>query len=100
MLDTRTILILMSISSLLMATTLWVAFAGRFQDGWAKWAMALMLQSVTWVLFSFDGAASRWWTAALPDLLLMLRWLLKLASLFEYQHRPVPKQQQQGLWPF
>ena len=91
MLDTRTILILMSISSLLMATTLWVAFAGRFQDGLAKWAMALVLQSVTWALFSFEGAASVFVTATLPDLLLMLSWLLKLASLYEYQHRAVPK---------
>ena len=91
MLDTRTILILMSISSLLMATTLWVAFAGRFQDGLAKWAMALVLQSVTWVLFSFEGAASVLVTSTLPDLLLMLSWLLKLASLYEYQHRAVPK---------
>ena len=91
MLDTRTILILMSISSLLMATTLWVAFAGRFQDGLAKWAMALVLQAVTWALFSFEGAASVLVTAALPDLLLMLSWLLKLASLYEYQHRAVPK---------
>ena len=90
MLDTRTILILMSISSVLMASTLWVAFAGRFQDGLAKWALALVLQAVTWTLFSFEGSAPGLLTTTLPDLLLMLSWLLKLASLFEYQHRAVP----------
>jgi diguanylate cyclase (GGDEF)-like protein len=91
MLEIRTILVLMSIGSLLMVFILWSAFAGRLRDGLDKWALALVMQSFVWAGYASHGLAPALVSETLADSLLAISWTLKLISLLEFQHRPVPQ---------
>lgn len=91
MLDIRTILAFMSLSSLLMALALWVTFASDLRDGLPKWIAAMGLQAVCWALFAAHGALPELLGVWFANTLFALSWGLKAASLYEFGSRPVPR---------
>lgn len=86
MLDIKTIYAIMSLSSLLMAFTLWLSSVPRFQDGLSKWCLALILQSITWGLYGTFDTTSYLIHNIAADLILAISWALKLLSLLEFRH--------------
>lgn len=91
MLDIRTILTFMSISSLLMALTLWLTFASDLRDGLPKWIAAMILQAVCWAMFAAHGELPDVVGIWFANTLFALSWALKAASLWEFGGRPVPR---------
>lgn len=89
--DIRTMLVVLSITCLLMAITLWLAFPGQSRDGLAKWAAALALQSVAWMLFATTGLTSEVIPVVAGNLLFSVGVAMKIVSLMEFQQRTAPR---------
>jgi diguanylate cyclase (GGDEF)-like protein len=89
-LDARTMLIVMVMSNVLMAAAMWVAFAGRFRDGLAKWTTSLVIQSIAWLLVAGRGQFSDLVTITAANGLFALAWSLQFAAVLEFQRRHVP----------
>lgn len=89
-LDVRTMLVVMLTSNVLMAAALWVAFAGRFRDGLAKWTISLWVQAFAWLMFAESGHISDLVSVVAASGLLALAWSLQAAAILEFQRRPVP----------
>lgn len=88
--DVRTLLIVMLMSSVLMAAVLWFASAGRFRDGLAKWTASLCVQAWAWFLFAERDFISDLLSIAVANGLLALAWSLQFAAIIEFRRRPVP----------
>ena len=88
--DGRTMLIVMLVSSVLMAAVLWFAFAGRFRDGLGKWTISLWVQAFAWLLFAGRGLIPDLLSIAAANGLLALAWSLQFAAIIEFRHRRVP----------
>jgi len=82
-------LVVMLTSSVLMATILWFAYAGRFRDGLAAWTTSLWAQALAWLLFAARGAVPDVVSIALANSLLVVTALLQLAAIAEFRKRPV-----------
>jgi diguanylate cyclase (GGDEF)-like protein len=91
MLDIRTTLAFLSLSSLLMAIALGITFASDLRSGLPKWITALALQAVCWALFAAGSAVPDVIGIWFANTLFGLSWALKAASLYELGARPVPK---------
>ena len=87
--DVQTMLIVMLMSCVLMATVLWFAFAGRFRDGLAKWTTSLWAQGLAWLLFAGYGLLPNVLSVAAANGLLALTWSFQLAAIQEFGRRPV-----------
>jgi len=88
--DGRTMLIVMLVSSVLMAAVLWFAFAGRFRDGLGKWTISLWVQAFAWLLFAGRGFTPDLLSVAAANGLLALAWSLQFAAIIEFRRRRVP----------
>jgi diguanylate cyclase (GGDEF)-like protein len=87
--DVQTMLIVMLMSSVLMATVLWFAFAGRFRDGLAKWTTSLWTQALAWLLFAGHGFISGLLSVAAANALLAVTCSLQFAAISEFRRRAV-----------
>jgi len=85
--DVQTVLIVMLMSSVLMATVLWFAFAGRFRDGLAKWTTSLWTQALAWLLFAAHGFISGLLSVAAANALLAVTCALQFAAISEFRGR-------------
>jgi diguanylate cyclase (GGDEF)-like protein len=88
--DGRTMLMVMLVSSVLMAAVLWFAFAGRFRDGLGKWTISLWVQAFAWLLFAGSGFIPDLLSIAAANGLLALGWSLQFAAIIEFRRRAVP----------
>jgi diguanylate cyclase (GGDEF)-like protein len=87
--DVQTMLIVMLMSSVLMATVLWFAFAGRFRDGLAKWTTSLWAQALAWLLFAGHGFIPEMLSVVAANALLAVTWSLQFAAIREFRRRAV-----------
>lgn len=91
--DIQTMLVVMSVSAMLMASILWFAYAGRFRDGLARWTTSLWTQALAWLLLATHDAL-------LPDIgakvmasgLLVAAAALQLAAIAEFRRQRVARQ--------
>lgn len=96
-LDPHTLVFSLMLTNVLMALSLFATTLGRKSDGppdgIAKWALALLLETLTWALVASRGLV--------PDLLSIVAangvkasvHALALAAIFEFQQRPWPRWQ-------
>lgn len=88
--DSRTMLVVMLTSCLLMAAVLWFASAGKFRDGLGKWTASLGVQAGAWLLFSAQDFLPGLLSIAAAHALFALSWSLQFAGILEFRRRPVP----------
>lgn len=88
--DVRTMLLVMLVSNVLMALTLWLAFTGPLRDGLANWTRSLWAQALAWLLFALRGGLPDVLSVSAGNAMLALGWSLQLAAVLEFQRRPVP----------
>ena len=86
-LDSRTLLIVMIATSLLLAISLLVAVGPRFRDGLGKWTASLLLQSVVFALLAARGVWPDVATVVLPNACLTLVLTLQMAAIREFHGR-------------
>jgi diguanylate cyclase (GGDEF)-like protein len=87
--DTRTILIVMAISCLIMSLTLFVTHAGRFRrDGMRLWAAGYAVQFLGAVLFAARGVIPDLLSIVLANTLLSAGFALLYAAVREFQGKP------------
>lgn len=86
-LDSRTLLIVMIATSLLLAISLLVAVGPRFRYGLGKWTASLLLQSVAFVLLTARGVWPDAATVVLPNACLTLVLTLQMAAIREFHGR-------------
>jgi diguanylate cyclase (GGDEF)-like protein len=91
MLDVRTILAFLSLSSLLMALSLVVTFASDLRSGLPKWITALVLQACCWALFAASDTVPAFVSVWIANTVFGLSWALKAASLYELGARRAPR---------
>jgi diguanylate cyclase (GGDEF)-like protein len=89
--DVHTMLIVMVMSCVLMATVLWFAFAGRYRDGLASWTTSLWTQALAWLLFAAHGFVPAVVSIAVASSLLALSWSFQFAAIQQFSHRPVAR---------
>ena len=89
--DVHTMQIVLSVTSLLMATTLWIIFPGQSRDGLNKWALALVSQSFSWLLLATTFIESEAMCVVVSSMAFSVNVALKAISLLEFQQRPVPR---------
>ncbi|MDP2143748.1 MAG: diguanylate cyclase [Gallionella sp.] len=92
-LDPRTLLFSLILTNTLMALSLFVAASGKRRDGVGLWAIAILLETLTWILIAARGA--------IPDALSLViangfkagAHALALAAVCEFQRRTAPRWQ-------
>lgn len=89
-LDIRTVIVVFALCNLMMAGTLWLAFAGNFREGIGKWVAALLVQAAAYALFVANGAIPEDLSIVVSNTAFMLSLSLQAASLYEFQHRKPP----------
>jgi diguanylate cyclase (GGDEF)-like protein len=83
-LDVRTIVVLLMLSSVLMALTLAVGIRTGRGGGFVKWNVGLGLFALGWLLVAARGALPGWVTLALADALLLAGLCAQLGAVIEF----------------
>jgi len=91
MLDMRTIVVMLVVSSVLMALTLAVGTRLGRAAGFGKWNVSLGLLALGWVLVAARGALPDLIGVALADAMLIAGLCMALAGLIEFDQRSVPR---------
>lgn len=91
MLDIRTLVVMLVVSSLLMAITLTVGIKTGRPTGFAKWNTGLGLVGLGWMLVAFRGLLPDLITIALADGLLITGFCLELAAIIEFGGGSAPR---------
>lgn len=91
MLDMRTIVVMLVVSSVLMALTLAVGTRLGRVAGFVKWNAGLGLLALGWVLVAARGALPDLIGVALADAMLVAGLCMELAGLIEFDKRSVPR---------
>lgn len=89
-LDTYTLLVVLAMSTFLMAGAMWIAFAGRFREGLGPWTLALLMQGTGWVLLLIPNATEPATTAAATALFAMC-WSLQMSALLQFLSLSTPR---------
>jgi len=94
-LDPRTLLFSLILTNTLMALSLFVAANGngKQRDGTRLWAMAMVLETLTWVLIAARGAIPDAFSLVVANGLKAGSHALVLAAICEFQRRSVPRWQ-------
>jgi len=92
-LDNRTLLLSLVLTCAMMALSLAVVSWGREHDSLKKWAGAMALESVSWLLVGARGTIPEVLAIVLPGLLMMTAQALKLAAIHEYRDLAWPRWQ-------
>lgn len=91
MLDIRTLVVMLVVSSLLMAVTLTVGIKTGRPAGFAKWNTGLALVALGWLLVVFRGVLPDFITIAVADGLLITGFCLELAAIIEFGGGSAPR---------
>ncbi|MBK8740344.1 MAG: hypothetical protein IPM02_12815 [Betaproteobacteria bacterium] len=89
-LDVRTIVAMLVVSSVLMAITIAVGTRMGHGSGIVKWAAGLALLAVGWTLLAARGALPEFVGVALADAILVAGLCFGLAGLVEFGAAPRP----------
>ncbi|MBI3480016.1 MAG: GGDEF domain-containing protein [Nitrosomonadales bacterium] len=96
-LDSRTLLFSLILVNTLMVLSLVVAASNRTypgkQDGMGKWAAAMLLETLTWILAAARGAIPDFLSIAVANGCKAAAHALVLAAIFEFQRRRAPRWQ-------
>lgn len=96
-LDARTLLFSLILTNSFMVVSLFVAVSCREgngkQDGIAKWAVAILLQTLTWMLIAMRGSIPDAVSIVVANGLLSGSYALMLAAVGEFQQRAIPRWQ-------
>ena len=87
--DVQTMLVVMLVSSVLMAAVLWFAYAGRFRDGLAKWTASLWAQALAWLVFAARDILPELLCLAMGNALLVLTASLQYGAIREFRRHTV-----------
>ena len=94
-LDARTLLFSLILTNAFMVLGLFVAVsckeADAKQDGIAKWAVAILLQTLTWILIAMRGSIPDAVSIVVANGFLSGSYALMLAAVGEFQQRTIPR---------
>lgn len=94
-LDARTLLFSLILTNAFMVVSLFVAVSCREgnekQEGIAKWAVAILLQTLTWMLIAARGGIPDVLSIVVANGLLSGSYALMLAAVGEFQQRTLPR---------
>jgi len=93
LLDNRTLLFSLMLVSGLMTLSLSVVARDQEHDGLKKWALAIALETVGWLLISLRDTIPDAVSILLANLLMATAQALKLAAYYEYRRRAWPRWQ-------
>jgi diguanylate cyclase (GGDEF)-like protein len=93
MLDNRTLLVSLVLVSALMALSLALASWGRDHDTLKKWAGAMALEAVAWVLFMARGELPYFFSILLAGVVLVSAQSLKVLAIYEFRGLRMPRWQ-------
>ena len=88
-LDVPTMLLMTAAASLTMACSLAAMRQGR-REGTGLWALALMLHTATYILYTLRGVVPDWASIVLANTLLSGTFALVLAAIDQFQGRGLP----------
>lgn len=92
-LDPRTLLFSLILTNILMMLCLFVAANGNRRDGIRLWAIAMLLETLTWTLIAARGAIPDAFSLVVANGLKASAHAFILAALCEFQRRSVPRWQ-------
>ncbi len=96
-LDARTLLFSLMLTNALMVLSLFVAATGRSpgrnRDGMGKWALAMLLETMTWMLIAFRGTIPDVFSIVVANGCKAAAHALILAAIYEFQQRRAPRWQ-------
>jgi len=84
LLDVRTVVVLLALSSVLMTAALAAGIRSGRGNGFAEWNVGLGLYSLAWILISLRGVAPAALTQAAANALLLAGLCLQLAAVIEF----------------
>lgn len=90
LLDNKTLLFSLMLISGLLSLSLSVVTRQAESDGLRRWASALALESLAWLLIILRGSIPDLLSIAVPNLLLATAQAMKLAALYAYRKQPSP----------
>lgn len=90
-LDPRTLLFSIFMVYALSVISLYVAATGGKRDGMRKWALAMLLETLLWVLIAARGVVPDVLSIVLANGLKAASHALILAAIFEFQQRQAPR---------
>ena len=90
LLDNRTLLISLMLISALMALSLSIVSRQAKRDGLSKWAGALALESLVWLLVAARGAIPDFYSILIANVLMAVAQAMKLAAIHEYRKQDFP----------
>lgn len=90
LLDNRTLLISLMLISALMALSLIIVSRQAERDGLSKWAGALALESLVWLLVAARGAIPDFYSILIANVLMAVAQAMKLAAIHEYRKQDFP----------
>lgn len=93
LLDNRTLLFSLVLVCAMMALSLAIVSWGREHDSLKKWAGAMALESVAWVLIGLRGEIPGFFSIILAGTLMITVQAIKLAAIHEYRGLPWPRWQ-------
>ncbi|MBS0493628.1 MAG: GGDEF domain-containing protein [Proteobacteria bacterium] len=88
-LDVPTMLLMTAAASATMALSM-AAVQPQRREGMGLWALALVLHTATYVLFSLRGSVSNWASVVLANTLLAGTFALALAAVHQFHGRALP----------
>lgn len=96
-LDARTLLFSLILTNVFMVVSLFVAATGKEQnerqDGIAKWAVAILLETLTWMMIAARGGIPDAFSIVVANGFLSGSYALMLAAVCEFQQRTLPRWQ-------
>jgi diguanylate cyclase (GGDEF)-like protein len=93
LLDNTTLLFSLMLISSLLAVSLSIVTSKDDGDGLRRWAAALAIEALAWLLIVFRGSLSDILTVAAPNLLLAAAQAIKLAALHAYRRKTISYRQ-------
>jgi diguanylate cyclase (GGDEF)-like protein len=96
-LDARTLLISLVLTNAFMVVSLFVAASGgkshEQRDGIGKWAVAILMETVTWALIAARGSIPDLFSIIVANGFLSGTYALMLAAISDFQQRSLPRWQ-------
>lgn len=94
-LDPRTLLFSLILVNAMMVLSLFVAATSgnRQREGIGKWAIAILLETITWILIAARGVIPDFFSIIVANGFKAAAHALILVAIYEFQRRPLPRWQ-------
>jgi diguanylate cyclase (GGDEF)-like protein len=90
MFDIRSLFVVMVATNLVLALSLWIGTGRRLQGGLGPWALSLLAQAATFILFAGRGAIADWASIVVAHGLLGVSFSLAAAAILAFRGRSLP----------